>query len=39
MWGISVAESISNFEEVVFGLEGTLSFYYTNLMAGQYALG
>jgi hypothetical protein len=39
MWGISVAESISNFEEVVFALEGTLSFYYTNLMAGQYALG
>jgi hypothetical protein len=39
MWGISVAESISNFEEVVFALEGTLSFYYTNLMAGQYVLG
>ena len=34
-----MTESISNFEEVVFGLEGTLSFYYTNMMAGQYALG
>jgi hypothetical protein len=26
-------------KKVVFELEGTLSFYYTNLMAGQYALG